>query len=152
MGETVAKKLAFSFGSIEALIEASYESLIAVDEIGDRIAQSVLSFFSDPEQREIVLRLKAHGLQMALDVQTTAQMSDTLKGFNFVISGVFERHSRPELKTLIEKNGGKVVGSLSSKTHYLLAGDQMGPAKKEKALRLEVPMITESDFEEMINA
>ena len=151
VGETVAKKLAFSFGSIEALIEASYESLIAVDEIGDRIAQSVLSFFSDPEQREIVLRLKAHGLQMALDVQTTAQMSDTLKGFNFVISGVFERHSRPELKTLIEKNGGKVVGSLSSKTHYLLAGDQMGPAKKEKALRLEVPMITESDFEEMIN-
>jgi DNA ligase (NAD+) len=79
-------------------------------------------------------------------------MSDTLQGFNFVISGVFERHSRPELKTLIEKNGGKVVGSLSSKTHYLLAGDQMGPAKKEKALRLEVPMITESDFEEMINA
>ncbi len=150
VGETVAKKLAVAFMSIEGLMNARYESLIAVDEIGDRIAQSVLAFFSDSERRNLVLRLKSYGLQMELDDAKIATMSSILNGFTFVISGVFERHSRPELKALIEENGGKVVGSLSAKTTYLIAGDQMGTSKRDKAINLGIQMIAETDFEKMI--
>ena len=148
VGETVAKKLARSFGSISALKNADYESLIAVDEIGAVIAKSVLLFFEDPFYLDLVNRLATYGLQMEVSNELMAQGSK-LSGLNFVISGVFEKHSRPELKQLIEKNGGKVVGSLSSKTSYLLAGDQMGPSKKAKATSLNITLISEDDFLKM---
>lgn len=149
VGETVAKKLARSFGSMEALINATHEQLIEVDEIGEVIAKSVVSFFQDPDHLTIVKRLMTYGLQMEIseDLQHTG---DRLKGLNFVISGVFQNHSRNELKALIETNGGKVVGSLSAKTNYLLAGDQMGPSKKEKALKLNISFLSEEAFLEMI--
>ena len=149
VGETVAKKLARSFGSISALKNADYESLIAVDEIGAVIAKSVLLFFEDPFYLDLVNRLATYGLQMEVSNELMAQGSK-LSGLNFVISGVFEKHSRPELKQLIEINGGKVVGSLSSKTSYLLAGDQMGPSKKAKATSLNITLISEEDFLKMI--
>ena len=149
VGETVAKKLARSFASISALKNADYESLIAVDEIGAVIAKSVLLFFEDPFYLDLVNRLATYGLQMEVSNELMAQGSK-LSGLNFVISGVFEKHSRPELKQLIEINGGKVVGSLSSKTSYLLAGDQMGPSKKTKATSLNITLISEEDFLKMI--
>src|SRR5210317_744 len=150
VGETVAKKLARSFGSISALRAANYESLIAVDEIGDVIAKSVLAFFEDSYNNELVNRLVSYGLQMELTNEFKMQ-GHKLSGLNFVISGVFETYSRPELKDLIEVNGGKVVGSLSSKTNYLLAGDQMGPSKKAKAISLNIPLISVEDFLKMIS-
>ena len=150
VGETVAKKLARSFGSISALRAADYESLIAVDEIGDVIAKSVLAFFEDSYNNELVNRLASYGLQMELSNEFKLQ-GHKLTGLNFVISGVFETYSRPELKQLIELNGGKVVGSLSSKTSYLLAGDQMGPSKKAKAISLDIPLISVEDFLKMIS-
>ena len=148
VGETVAKKLARSFGSISALRTANYESLIAVDEIGDVIAKSVLAFFEDSYNNELVNRLVSYGLQMELSNEFKMQ-GHKLSGLNFVISGVFETYSRPELKDLIEVNGGKVVGSLSSKTNYLLAGDQMGPSKKAKAISLNIPLISVGDLLKM---
>ena len=148
VGETVAKKLARSFGSISALRAANYESLIAVDEIGDVIAKSVLAFFEDSYNNELVNRLVSYGLQMELSNEFKMQ-GHKLSGLNFVISGVFETYSRPELKDLIEVNGGKVVGSLSSKTNYLLAGDQMGPSKKAKAISLNIPLISVGDLLKM---
>jgi len=148
VGETVAKKLARSFGSISALRAANYESLIAVDEIGDVIAKSVLAFFEDSHNNELVNRLVSYGLQMELSNEFKMQ-GHKLSGLNFVISGVFETYSRPELKDLIEVNGGKVVGSLSSKTNYLLAGDQMGPSKKAKAISLNIPLISVGDLLKM---
>ena len=150
VGETVAKKLARSFGSISALRAADYESLIAVDEIGDVIAKSVLAFFEDSYNNELVNRLASYGLQMELSNEFKLQ-GHKLTGLNFVISGVFETYSRPELKQLIELNGGKVVGSLSSKTSYLLAGDQMGPSKKAKSISLDIPLISVEDFLKMIS-
>jgi DNA ligase (NAD+) len=148
VGETVAKKLARSFGSISALRAANYESLIAVDEIGDVIAKSVLAFFEDSYNNELVNRLVSYGLQMELSNEFKMQ-GHKLSGLNFVISGVFETYSRPELKDLIEVNGGKVVGSLSSKTNYLLAGDQMGPSKKAKAISLNISLISVGDLLKM---
>jgi len=148
VGETVAKKLARSFGSISALRAANYESLIAVDEIGDVIAKSVMAFFEDSHNNELVNRLVSYGLQMELSNEFKMQ-GHKLSGLNFVISGVFETYSRPELKDLIEVNGGKVVGSLSSKTNYLLAGDQMGPSKKAKAISLNIPLISVGDLLKM---
>ena len=150
VGETVAKKLARSFGSISALRDADYESLIAVDEIGEVIAKSVLAFFDDSYNNELVNRLVTYGLQMELSSEFKLQ-GHKLSGLNFVISGVFETYSRPELKQLIELNGGKVVGSLSLKTSYLLAGDQMGPSKKTKAISLDIPLISVEDFLKMIS-
>lgn len=149
VGETVAKKLARGFGSMTALKKANYESLIALDEIGGVIAKSVLLFFEDPFHMDLVNRLESYGLQMEISNKLKVQGSK-LNGVNFVISGVFEKHSRPELKELIEINGGKVVGSLSSKTTYLLAGDQMGPSKKTKAASLNITLISEDAFVEMI--
>ncbi len=150
VGETVAKKLAAYFKSIDKLQQATYDELIMVDEIGEKIAESVIQWFKKPEHLEIIRRLKEKGVQMELTEETT-NVSNTLKGKSFVVSGVFERHSRQEIKDLIEQHGGKNTGSVSSKTDYLLAGSNMGPAKKEKADKLGIAIISEDDFEEMIN-
>lgn len=150
VGETVAKRLASSFHSIDCLMEASFEQLVDVDEIGDRIAQSVVAYFSDAENRQIVERLRAHGLQMEVSEEVLANRSERLKGLTFVISGTFTQHSRDEYKALIEQHGGKNTGSVSGKTSYILAGENMGPAKLEKAAKLGVRIIREDEFLKMI--
>ena len=150
VGETVAKRLASSFHSIDRLMEASFEQLVDVDEIGDRIAQSVVAYFSDAENRQIVERLRAHGLQMEVSEEVLANRSERLKGLTFVISGTFTQHSRDEYKALIEQHGGKNTGSVSGKTSYILAGENMGPAKLEKAAKLGVRIIREDEFLKMI--
>lgn len=150
VGETVAKRLAMSFHSIDELMHASFEQLVAVDEIGDRIAQSVVTYFADERNRQIVERLRAQGLQMAVSEAVLANRSDRLKGLTFVISGTFSQHSRDEYKTMIEQHGGKNTGSVSGKTSYILAGENMGPAKLEKAAKLGVRIIHEDEFLKMI--
>ena len=150
VGETVAKRLASSFHSIDRLMEASFEQLVDVDEIGDRIAQSVVAYFSDAENRQIVERLRAQGLQMEVSEEVLANRSERLKGLTFVISGTFTQHSRDEYKVMIEQHGGKNTGSVSGKTSYILAGENMGPAKLEKAAKLGVRIIREDEFLKMI--
>lgn len=150
VGETVAKRLASSFHSIDRLMEASFEQLVDVDEIGDRIAQSVVAYFSDAENRQIVERLRAQGLQMEVSEEVLANRSERLKGLTFVISGTFTQHSRDEYKAMIEQHGGKNTGSVSGKTSYILAGENMGPAKLEKAAKLGVCIIREDEFLKMI--
>lgn len=150
VGETVAKRLASSFHSIDRLMEASFEQLVDVDEIGDRIAQSVVAYFSDAENRQIVERLRAHDLQMEVSEEVLANRSERLKGLTFVISGTFTQHSRDEYKAMIEQHGGKNTGSVSGKTSYILAGENMGPAKLEKAAKLGVRIIREDEFLKMI--
>lgn len=150
VGETVAKRLASSFHSIDRLMEASFEQLVDVDEIGDRIAQSVVAYFSDAENRQIVERLRAQGLQMEVSEEVLVNRSERLKGLTFVISGTFTQHSRDEYKALIEQHGGKNTGSVSGKTSYILAGENMGPAKLEKAAKLGVRIIREDEFLKMI--
>jgi len=149
VGETVAKKLAAHFKSINKLQAASMEELIAVDEIGDKIAESIIRWFQKKEHIEILERLNSKGIQLELTEEITP-LSNVLDGQSFVVSGVFENHSRNEIKTLIEQFGGKNVSSISSKTDYVLAGANMGPAKKEKAEKLGITIITEDDFEKMI--
>ena len=151
VGETVAKRLALSFHSIEALEQASFESLVAVDEIGERIAQSVRAYFADARNQAIVKRLTEQGLQMSLSEERLANRSDRLKGLTIVISGTFSKHSRDEYKTMIEQHGGKNSGSVSGKTNYILAGENMGPAKLEKAAKLGVKIIHEEEFLSMLN-
>ena len=150
VGETVAKKLAKHFKNIDALMAASHEELVAVDEIGDRIAESVLQFFADERNREIVERLKQHGLQFEVE-ESGAPTSNVLEGKTFVVSGVFSQFSRDEIKAAVEQHGGKNVGSISKKTDYVLAGDKMGPSKLKKAEDLGIPIISEEDFLGMIN-
>ena len=151
LGETGAKKLARHFLSLQAIQSSSYEDLIAVPEIGERIAGSVIAYFNDPENLEIVRRLKDAGLQMETQKSVTENAAGLpLSGKSFVVSGVFEKFSRNQVKELIEQNGGKNVSSLSSKTDYLLAGDKMGPEKRKKAEELNIPVISEEDFEKMI--
>ncbi len=150
VGETVAKKLARAYKNIDALMEAGEEALMAVDEIGERIAGSVVRFFSEEKNRERVARLKSYGLQFSLSETQLANQTDALKGQTFVVSGVFEKVSRTELKKLIEDNGGKVASSISSKTSYVVAGDRMGPSKKTKAEGLGIPIITETEFLSML--
>jgi DNA ligase (NAD+) len=152
VGETVAKKLAKHFKSIDALIAANFEELIAVDEIGDRIAESVIAFFSSETSLDLfsVARLKEYGVQLAISAEALAGQTSILSGYTFVVSGVFAKVSRTELKKLIEDNGGKVSSSISSKTSFVIAGDNMGPSKRNKAEGLEVPIITEDEFLEMI--
>lgn len=150
VGETVAKKLAKEFKSMHNLMQARFEDLIQVDEIGDRIAESLIQFFEVKSNVEIVNRLANYGLQMQLSEEELNQASSKLKDLTFVISGVFEKVSRKELKSLIEKNGGKNTSSLSKKTSYLIAGEQMGPSKKEKAEKLGVQLITEEEFLTML--
>lgn len=150
VGETVAKKLAKHFKNIEALFAADFDTLIAVDEIGDRIAESVIAFRNDLENVSLVHRLKERGLQLQMSKESQEGLSDTLVGKVFVVSGVFHQVSRNELKKLIEDNGGKVSGSISKKTTYVVAGDNMGPAKLEKATGLGVEIISEEDFLNML--
>ena len=149
VGETVAKKLAKTYKSLQALRTTSYEALIQIDEIGDRIAQSVIEFFANDLNKAILERLERYGLQMEIQ-ETEAPISDVLKGKTLVVSGVFARHSRDELKALIESHGGKVGSSISSKTSYVVAGENMGPSKLEKATQLNIPILSEADFEKLI--
>ena len=151
VGETVAKILARAFKSMEALENATVEQLTAVNEIGVKIAQSIVSFFSDERSRELVNRLKGYGLKMEIEESSSQGGSDILAGQTIVISGVFNHHSRDEYKELIERHGGKNAGSISAKTSFVLAGDNMGPAKREKAQELGVRLVSETEFLEMIN-
>ena len=151
VGETVAKILARAFKSMEALENASMEQLTAVNEIGTKIAQSIVSFFADERSRALVNRLKEFGLQMELAQEEQEGGTDLLKDKIIVISGVFNYHSRDEYKALIERHGGKNSGSISAKTSFVLAGDNMGPAKREKAQELGVRLVSETEFLEMIN-
>lgn len=150
VGETVAKKLAKHYKSIDALANASIMDLILVDEIGDKIAQSVVQFFENQENIRIIDRLKNYGVQLESGVEDVL-LSEKLKGKIFVVSGVFEIYSRDELKKAIEDNGGKVGSSISSKTDFVIAGDNMGPSKLEKANQLKIAIITETDFKNMID-
>lgn len=150
VGETVAKKIAAAFPSIDLLEQATVEDLVQVDEIGERIAQSVVDFFRKEENIEIINRLKLFGIQFEQKQNTSVSGSDKLKGLTIVISGTFEKYSRDEYKGLIESNGGKNSGSISAKTNYLLAGANMGPAKLEKAQKLGVAILSEDEFLKMI--
>lgn len=150
VGETVASKLAHAFPSIELLKAATLEQLTSVDEIGERIAQSVVDFFNNEAHLDVVARLQAHGLQFALSEESLSLKTDKLQGKSIVISGVFALHSRDEYKAMILQHGGKNTGSISKKTDYILAGDNMGPAKLEKAEKLGVKIIDEQAFLELI--
>ena len=151
VGETVAKRLAFSLLSIDNLMNASLEALTQVDEIGQRIAQSVVDFFADERNRLLVNRLKDYGLQMQVSEEKQMLRTGKLTGLTFVISGTFERHSRDEYKALIEQHGGKNSSSISGNTNYVLAGANMGPAKFEKAQKLNIQIINETAFINLIN-
>ncbi len=150
VGETVAKKLAKAFKSIESLSKASFEELINVDEIGDKIAESVIEFFKKTLNTELIERLKQYGVQLKLNEETLKNITNKLLGKTFVVTGVFEKFSRNDLKKSIEENGGKVSSSISKKTDYIVAGDKMGPSKKEKANTLGISIITEEDYLQMI--
>lgn len=150
VGETVAKKVAKAFRSIEALASANLDDLIHVDEIGEKIAGSIIQYFANEKNRILVERLHQSGLKLEADEEDLSGYSDKLKGMSIVISGVFARHSRDEYKALIEKHGGKNVGSISKKTSFILAGDNMGPSKLEKAQQLNIPIKDENEFLAMI--
>ena len=151
LGETGAKKLARHFRSIDKIRNSVFEELIAVPEIGERIASSILDYFNDEQNNIIVNRLIEAGLNFKTETTTPAEQgSQPLDGKSFVVSGVFENYSRNQIKELIEQNGGKNVSSLSSKTDFLLAGEKMGPEKKKKAEELKIPIISEDDFKKMI--
>ena len=152
VGETASRILAQSFGSLDALVAATPEQFTAVPEIGEKIAESVIRFFRDERQRAFVERLREAGLQfaMAAPSEADAPLSDALEGKSIVISGVFAHHSRDEYKALIVRHGGTNVSSISSKTSFVLAGDNMGPAKREKAAALGVPLVGEAEFLSMI--
>ena len=151
VGETVAKKLAKHYRSIDALCQATLMDLILVDEIGERIAQSVLDFFDNEENRAIIERLKKHGIQFEIIEKINPNATNKLSGKTFVVSGVFEKFSRDDLKKAIEDNGGKVGSSISTKTDYVVAGDNMGPTKLDKANKLNIAIISEDDFIKLIN-
>ena len=151
VGETVAKKLAKHFKSIDHIMNATYDELIKVDEIGDIIAQSIVNFSRNLKNQQLVKRLKSFDLQLEIGLDESIKTSEKLKNLVFVISGVFEKISREDLKILIEQNGGKVGSSISSKTNYVVAGENMGPSKRTKADELKIPIISESDFFEMLH-
>ncbi|MDG1145274.1 MAG: helix-hairpin-helix domain-containing protein, partial [Flavobacteriales bacterium] len=146
VGVTVAKKLAYHYQNLDNLQKADFEDLIKVDEIGDRIAQSLILWFKDPENNVLINQLKQAKVKLQIDAHILADRTHILQGKSFVISGVFKEHSRDELKKLIEQNGGKNTSSISKKTTYLVAGDNMGPSKREKATLLEVSIISETEF------
>jgi DNA ligase (NAD+) len=150
VGETVAKKLAKHFKSIDSLLSASFEELIAVDEIGDKIAETVVDFSTNLLNIQLVDRLKSYGVQLEVSAASLENTSTILAGKSFVVSGVFSIMSRNELKKSIEDNGGKVSSSISKKTSYVIAGDNMGPSKRTKAESLGIPIISETDYLEMI--
>lgn len=146
VGETVAKKLAKYFKNIDALMSASFEDLLQVDEIGDKIASSIVEFSNDFFSIQLIARLKRYGLQLELSQVQLENQSDILRGQTFVVSGVFHSLSRNELKKTIEDNGGKVSSSISKKTSFVIAGDQMGPSKLEKAEKFGIPLLSEEAF------
>ena len=150
VGATVAKRLARSFRNIDAIMDATLEQLTAVDDIGERIATGVIKFFADENNRILVERLRKAGLKFEVDEEFVKESSDILKGKSIVISGVFTRHSRDEYKEMIEKNGGKNVGSVSKSTTFILAGDNMGPSKLEKARKLGIQLVSEDEFLAML--
>jgi DNA ligase (NAD+) len=150
VGETTAKTLAKAFRSIDKLASASLDDLMQVDEIGARIAESIIRYFADEKNREQIERLREAGIQLDMEELDLSEYTDKLAGKSIVISGVFTHHSRDEYKEIIEKNGGKNVGSISKKTSFILAGDNMGPAKLEKANKLGVPILNEEDFLKLI--
>ena len=150
VGETVAKKIASAFKNIDALMNASYDELIEVEEIGDRIAKSIIEYFNIPSNRTIIEELREYGVQLSLGEEHGRKLSDKLNGLSIVISGNFSKYSRDEMKELIELHGGKNVSSVSAKTDYLLAGDKIGPSKLEKAQKLKIQVISEDDFIKMI--
>lgn len=150
VGETVAKTLAKHFPTVEMLAAASQEELVAINEIGEKIARNVVAWFAQEQNKLVIANLKRHGLQLERNIDEDVVVSDKLQGLSFVISGVFERHERDELKQLIEQNGGKVLSGVSGKTDYLLAGDGMGPSKLQKAQDLGVKILTENEFEELL--
>lgn len=150
VGETTARLLARHFKTIDALAAASLQDLLEVEGVGDVIAKSVMTYFRNPVTMQIVERLRGYGLQMALSEEQMSSSSDKLAGKSIVISGVFAHHSRDEYKQIIEQNGGKNVGSISGKTSFILAGDNMGPAKLQKAEKLGIPIIDEDTFLKMI--
>jgi DNA ligase (NAD+) len=151
VGETTAKTLAKAFRSIDALAKASLEELMKVDEIGARIAESIIRYFADEKNREQIERLREAGVQLEMEELDLSEYTNKLEGKSIVISGVFTHHSRDEYKALIEKHGGKNVGSISKKTDYVLAGENMGPAKLEKATSLGIEIIDEDTFLQMIS-
>ena len=150
VGETSGKLLARHFKNIDALMNATAEQLLEIDGIGEVMANSIITYFHNPQNIGIVERLRQYGLQMAVSEEQTALASDKLNGKSIVISGVFQHHSRDEYKQMIERNGGKNAGSISGKTSFILAGDNMGPSKLQKAEKLGVPIISEDDFLKMI--
>jgi DNA ligase (NAD+) len=151
VGETVAKKLVVYFKTIDNLMAATVEELIAAEEIGGRIAQSITDYFDDESHKQEIEKLKASGLQFVAEEKEVTFASDKLSGQSFIISGVFEKYSRDELKDLIEQNGGKILSSISAKLNYLVAGDNMGPAKLEKANKLNIPIISDEELLAMIS-
>lgn len=151
VGETVAKKLARQFKTIDAIINASFDELVAADEIGDKIAESIIHYFSLEHNQKTIERLREQGLNFSLSEEQLANATTKLGGLTFVVSGVFTQFSRNELKNTIEMNGGKVSSSISKKTSYIVAGENMGPSKLEKAQKLEVPIIDEVKFLELLN-
>jgi DNA ligase (NAD+) len=151
VGETVAKKLANSLKSLDAIIAASKEELCKVDEIGEKIAESVIQHFNKPYNKELIERLKSYGLQLESSNEVTIHSSNILEGLTFVYSGTFSKVSRDELEDLIVQNGGKKSGSVSKKTSFLIAGEKMGPEKRKKAEEFGVKIINEEEFLSMIN-
>lgn len=152
VGETVAKKLAKHYKTIDALAKTTVMDLVLVDEIGEKIAHSVVQFFENEANQVLIDRLKSYGIQLEISESDNASISDKLNGKIFVVSGVFESYSRDDLKKAIDDNGGKVGSSISSKTHYVIAGANMGPAKLEKANQLNIPILDEYEFNKMIDA
>lgn len=150
VGETVAKKLAKHFKSIDNLLQASFEELISVDEIGDIIAKSTINFSNNPFNIELIARLKKYGVQLEVTAESQVGKTSILQGKTFVVSGVFAHFERNDLKKSIEDNGGKVASSISKKTDYVVAGDNMGPSKRTKAEDLGIPIISETDYLKMI--
>jgi DNA ligase (NAD+) len=149
VGATVAKKLTMYFKTIDNLMNASFDELNAVEEIGERIAKSVMEYFEEPQHREEIEKLKARGLQFTAEEVEVVLASEKLSGKSFIISGTFSR-SRDELTEIIEQNGGKILSSISAKLDYLVAGDNMGPAKLEKATKLNIPIISDEELLAML--
>ena len=150
VGETSARLIARHFGDIDTLMNASLQQLLEVEGVGEVIAKSIMAYFHNDTNRSIVERLRAYGLQMAVEKGEEQGGSDVLAGKSIVISGVFQHHSRDEYKAIIERNGGKNVGSISGKTSFILAGDNMGPSKLQKAEKLGVAIVDEETFLKMI--
>jgi DNA ligase (NAD+) len=150
VGATVAKKIAAHFKNIDSLINASFEELVSVDEIGDRIAQSLIAYFKEPRHLEQIEKLRNYGLQFQAEEKIVDLKSRKLEGKTFIISGVFATYSRDELKDMIEENGGKILSTISAKLNYLVAGDNMGPSKLDKAKKLNIPLISDEELIAMI--